>query len=41
MGAIPSKKIAGFLSWVDMWPSPVLKYGELISLVLKRHDKVF
>jgi len=27
MGASPSKKIAGFLSWADMWPNPVIKYG--------------
>ena len=27
MGACPSQKIAGFLSWADMWPNPVIKYG--------------
>ena len=29
MGAHPSKKVAGFLSWVDMWPSPVITYGKI------------
>lgn len=31
MGAQPSKKVAGFLSWFDFWPCPVPKHGFIIK----------
>lgn len=42
MGAKPTKKISGFLSWIDYLPPPVMRFGKkTIYQEKKQHETAF